>query len=140
MLTRLLLILMFIVSGCATQDKSAGLGGAIGAGGGALVGSIADPGSKGQFRTRNIILGSAIGGMAGLVAGSLAHQELEKKKAESFEKGKQSGSQPAPTPPQLQEPKVESRWVEGRVQGNRYIEGHFEHVIIEPTRWKNQGD
>jgi hypothetical protein len=37
--------------------------------------------------------------------------------------------------PSLKGAKVESRWIEGRAVGNRYIEGHFEHIIIEPARW-----
>ncbi len=44
-------------------------GGGIGATSGAMIGGIADPGRNGEYRTRNIILGSAIGGMAGMIAG-----------------------------------------------------------------------
>lgn len=42
---------------------------------------------------------------------------------------------PAGSMPQLTNPKVESRWVEARTVGNRYIEGHFEYIIAEPLRW-----
>ena len=38
----------------------------------------------------------------------------------------------------VRDAKVESRWIEGRVVGNRYIEGHFEYIITEPTRWNAQ--
>jgi hypothetical protein len=44
------------VVGCATQNKSAGLGGLIGATGGAALGGIADPGKNGEYRTRNVIV------------------------------------------------------------------------------------
>lgn len=128
---------LLMVSSCATQNKSVGLGAALGGGTGALVGSIADPGSKGQYRTRNIILGSAIGAMAGAVAGNVVHEESEKKRKEAFLKGQASRPQMEGAPPSLTTPKVETKWIEGRAIGNRYIEGHFEYVIVEPVRWES---
>lgn len=124
------------LSACATQNKSVGLGAALGGGTGALVGSIADPGKNGKYRTRNIILGTAIGSMAGAVTGSAIHDETERKKKEAFLKGQASSPQLQGAPPNLSVPKVETRWIEGRVVGNRYIEGHFEYIIIEPARWE----
>ncbi len=128
--------LALAMTGCATQNKSAGLGGLIGAGAGAVLGGIADPGRNGEYRTRNVIVGSALGGMAGLVAGSVIHDEMESQKKEAFLKGRASAPQVTTgAVPSLKSPKVESRWIEGRVVGNRYIEGHFEYVITEPARW-----
>jgi hypothetical protein len=125
-----------LVSGCATQEKSVGLGGGIGLASGATLGAIADPGKNGELRTRNIIIGSALGGMAGLVTGSLIHSNAEKAKKEAFLQGQKTGAAPVSgAMPGLSTPKVETHWIEGKVQGNRYIEGHFEYVIIEPARW-----
>lgn len=71
-----------------------------------------------------------------MVTGSLVHSSQEKAKKEAFLKGQQAGQAPTPGEmPGLSQPKVETHWVEGRVQGNRYIEGHFEYVIVEPVRW-----
>lgn len=28
-----------------------------------------------------------------------------------------------------------ARWIEGKVIGNRYIDCHFEYIIIEPAHW-----
>jgi len=123
------------IAGCATQNKSVGLGAALGGGTGALVGSIADPGRRGENRTRNVILGSAVGAMVGAVAGGILHDDSEKKKKEAFLKGQASAPTPDGSPPSLSAPRVETKWIEGRVQGNRYIEGHFEYIIIEPARW-----
>lgn len=39
------------------------------------------------------------------------------------------------TPPELKDAKVESRWIEGRAAGNKYIEGHFEYIIVETSKW-----
>ena len=50
------LALAFGMSGCATQSKSLALGGVIGAGTGAVLGGIADPGKDGEYRTRNVII------------------------------------------------------------------------------------
>jgi hypothetical protein len=131
-----LIVCTGFLAACATQNKSVGLGAALGGGTGALVGSIADPGKNGKYRTRNIILGTAIGGMAGAVAGSAIHDETERKKKEAFLKGQASAPLGSGSPPNLSSPKVETRWIEGRAVGNRYIEGHFEYIIIEPARWE----
>jgi len=130
--------LTLLASGCATQSKSIGLGGAIGAGGGAVLGGIADPGKNGEYRTRNVVVGAALGGMAGMVAGSVIHEETDKQKQEAFRRGKAERSKPAGEAPQLKNPKVEARWVEGKVVGNRYVDGHWEYLIVEPARWESE--
>lgn len=116
-----------------------GLGAGVGAGAGALIGGIADPGKNGEYRTRNVIVGAGLGAMAGMVSGSAIYSQQEKAKKEAFLQGAKSGSTPVPgAMPALSQPKVETHWVEGKVQGNRYIEGHFEYVIVEPVRWNVQ--
>ena len=133
------LVAFMLATGCATQNKSAGLGGLIGATGGAALGGIADPGKNGEYRTRNVVVGATIGGMAGLVAGSALHEEIKSREAKAYASGRSSApSQATGAMPSLREAKVESRWIEGRVVGNRYIEGHFEYIITEPTRWDGQ--
>lgn len=128
---------LLLASGCATQGKSAGLGAALGGGTGALIGHIADPGKNGEYRTRNVILGTAVGAMAGSIAGDLSYKELEAQKRDAFIKGKASAPQARDgAMPTLKNPKVESRWVEGRISGNKYIEGHYEYIISEPARWE----
>lgn len=136
-LTFYLIIFMF-TTGCATQGKSVGLGGVIGAGTGAMLGGIVDPGKNGKYRTRNVIIGAAAGGIAGSVAGATIHENTEREKEIAYLKGRESQRaesrpQAAPT---LQEPKVEAVWVESKVLGNRFVEGHFEYIITEPTRWE----
>lgn len=128
-----------MLSGCATQNKSLALGGAIGAGTGAIIGGIADPGKDGQFRTRNVIIGSSFGAIAGMAGGAVIHSNSEDKKKEAYEQGKSEATkklQTSSTMPNLKNPKVEARWIDGKISGNRYIEGHFEYVIMEPARWE----
>lgn len=129
--------LVVLGSGCSTQGRSMGLGGTIGAGSGAILGGIAHPGKKGEFRTRNIVIGAALGGLAGTVAGAAIHSNTEKEKEIAYLRGKeaQRNSHPEGGAPALQQAEVEARWVEGRTVGNRYIDGHYEYVITQPARW-----
>jgi hypothetical protein len=131
----------FAFTGCATTGKSIAAGGAIGAGTGALVGAIADPGANGQYRTRNVFIGAALGGMAGMATGALIGDGIEDKKKEAYEDGRKSAQKsnesqrPAGSPPELKSAKVEARWIEGKVAGNRFVDGHWEYLITEPARW-----
>ncbi len=127
---------VFMISGCATQNKSVGMGAGIGALGGVAIGGIADPGKDGEYRTRNVIIGATLGTMAGAVTGSVLHKRMGEEKAKAYESGKKS---PPPSndnaPPKLTDPKIEARFVEGKAQGNRYIGPHWEYVLVEPARW-----
>jgi hypothetical protein len=131
--------LALAMQGCATTGSSLALGGGIGAGTGALVGAIADPGSNGQLRTRNVLIGTALGGMAGMVGGALLHDNSEEKEKDAYLAGQKSGAnKPAPpsSGPGISQPKVDIQWVDGKVVGNRYIDGHYERIITEPTHWE----
>ena len=130
---------LLLQTGCSTMGKSMGLGGAIGAGTGAALGGIVDPGKNGQYRTRNVIIGAGVGAIAGTLAGASMHENNERDKELAYMKGQeaQRKSSKGQSVPALQQPKVEAIWVESKVVGNRYIEGHFEYIITEPTRWES---
>jgi len=115
-----------------------GLGGVIGAGSGAILGSVIDPNANGKTRTRHVILGSVIGGMAGMLAGNAVHSKIDDEKQTAFALGKKSGSprNSQSSAPGLSGPRVETIWVEGKVMGNRYVEPHYEHIITEQARWE----
>jgi len=132
------LAVLLLQTGCSTMGKSMGLGGAIGAGTGAALGGIVDPGKNGQYRTRNVIIGAGVGAIAGTMAGASLHENNERDKELAYMKGQETErkSSKGSSQPALQQPKVEAIWVESKVVGNRYIEGHFEYVITEPTRWE----
>ena len=130
------LVLAFGLTGCATESKGVGLGAGIGAGAGAIAGGLADPGHDGQYRTRNVIIGTALGGMVGAFAGSEIHKNTEEQKKEAFLRGRASAPpQATGVMPALTQPKVRTEWVEAHTVGNRFVEGHFEYVIEEPSRW-----
>jgi hypothetical protein len=127
---------ILISSGCSSLGKSMGLGAGVGAGTGAILGGIADPGKNGKYRTRNVVIGATLGGLAGMATGSAIHGMKEDERKKGYIAGKHSKSTVAQgLAPNLKDPKVETRWVEGRAVGNKYIEGHFEYIIAEPTRW-----
>jgi len=134
----LILTAFLLQTGCTTLGKSVGLGTAIGAGTGAALGGIVDPGKNGQYRTRNVIIGAGVGAIGGGLAGAAIHESGQRDKELAYLKGKEAErkSSRAKNPPALQQPKVEAVWVESKIVGNRYIEGHFEYVITEPTRWE----
>ncbi len=127
------MIASLLLKGCATPNQTIGLGGVAGAGAGAIAGGLADPGKDGKFRTRNVVIGSALGGMAGMMTGALVNDAFESGKAEGAKKVKSDQAIGAPL---LKDPRVEAHWVDSRVVGNRYIEGHFEYQIIEPAQWE----
>ncbi|MEZ4872627.1 MAG: hypothetical protein R2827_10425 [Bdellovibrionales bacterium] len=127
---------LLLQTGCSSMGKSVGLGSAIGAGTGAALGGIMS--QDGKYRTRNVIVGAGVGAVAGGFAGSAIYGSNERDKELAFLKGKEAErkSSKGQATPALQQPKVEAVWVESKVVGNRYIEGHFEYVITEPTRWE----
>ena len=123
-----------IVSGCATESKSVGAGAGIGALGGAAIGGIVDPGKNGEYRTRNVLVGATLGAIVGAVSGSALYSKMELAKKEASQ-GKSTPTIASGTPPKLSDPKVEAKWVDGRAQGNRWIDGHWEYQITEPARF-----
>ncbi|MCB9093501.1 MAG: hypothetical protein H6621_00410 [Halobacteriovoraceae bacterium] len=125
-------------TGCSSLGKSLGFGTAVGAGTGAILGGIIDPSKKGKYRTRNVIIGAGVGALAGGLTSAAIYESNEKDKKIAYLRGKeaQRKSIQSKAPPALQQPKVEAIWVESKIAGNRYIEGHFEYIITEPTRWE----
>jgi outer membrane lipoprotein SlyB len=127
-----------MMSSCASKEKSVGLGSSLGAGMGAALGGIMNPGKHGQYRTRNVIVGATVGAIAGGFTGSSLHDQKEQEKEIALLKSQKQTTSRAPAVPELQQPKVEAYWVESKVVGNKWVEGHYEYVISEPTRWAAQ--
>lgn len=132
-----LILMTFLMGGCASRGKSIGLGTSLGAGMGAALGGIVDPGKKGQYRTRNVIVGATVGAIAGGFTGNTLYDQKEQEKEISLLKNRDKDEGNSPKPPALTEPKVEAHWVESKAVGNRWVEGHYEYVITEPTRWSS---
>lgn len=129
---------VFLNFGCATAFKSKSLGAGIGATTGAIAGGLANPGQDGEYRTRNVIIGSAFGGMLGTVVGNEIFKSNESSKHDEMQKTKDAKQNHLPgQTPTLTEPKIRSEWIENHITGNRYIEGHFEYIIEENSKWES---
>ncbi len=133
-----LVIFVSLTSGCASHKQSVGLGGIFGAGAGAAIGGIIDPSKKGKYRTRNVLIGAGAGAIIGSATGSALYSNQEREKELSYLKGKSDANKnkSQTAMPQLQAPKVDAVWVDSKVMGNRFVEGHYEYIITEPTRWE----
>jgi hypothetical protein len=142
---RLLALALTITNaGCATLAGSLGTAAGTGALLGAGAGLIQYPGKKGEYRLKNILVGSAIGALVGTGAGFLGHEYFKTKEEEAYTRGKESNQQSPkdlnqfPTTddqPTLLPPKTEAHWIPDQVRGNTFIPGHFEYIITQGARW-----
>ena len=142
-ITGTLLIIMSL-SGCASAGKSIGAGATSGSVLGAGVGALADPGNSGNNRIRNVLIGTAVGGVVGAGAGYATNQLVKNEKDESYQKGKadtqkdlsdhiaSSGN----NTPKLLPPRTEAKWIPDQVRGATFIPGHLEYIILESARWE----
>lgn len=136
--------LILINTGCATLAGSLGAAAGTGAILGAGAGLLQYPGRKGEYRLKNILVGSALGALTGGGIGYLEHNYFKTKEEEAYERGKED-AQPKPKEvssnsesmgqPQLLPPKTESHWIPDQIRGNTFIPGHFEYVIIQGAHW-----
>jgi len=139
----LLTPLCLLFDGCASMKQAALLGAGIGAGAGAGVGLLAPPGRRGQNRARNVIIGSALGGLLGVGAGVLTQSLEENAQKDGYQKGIQDSKRDEDVQPSnghnpvLIPPRIQSRFVDDQVRGNTFIPAHLEFQITEPARWKN---
>lgn len=136
------LTLLFLLSGCATVEKSTLLGGVIGSVVGGSIGSLASQNGDSQQRTTGLLVGAAAGGALGALIGNQSYKEQEKKKLEAnmnygapnlemFGSGSDKDKGPKLRPAQ-----VRVRYVEDQVKDGVFVPAHFEYEIAEPARWE----
>lgn len=124
-----LIVISMTLSGCATMKDSALLGAGIGATSGALLGSAV--GSNNGNQSQSTLVGAAIGAGTGALLGYLAHIGKEKKKQVSTSSQPKSDS----NEPSLTSPIVRRIFVPSRIEGKKFIEGHYEFVIERESVW-----
>lgn len=127
----LFLVLTSFVTGCASMKESLITGVSIGAVGGAALGNSQGTGRDREKSTRN---GAMIGALLGAGISYLAHQD----KKEKLQKIQQSNLDNKNDIPFLTQPKVKRIWVEDKVNGKRYVKGHWEYVIEEQSSWSQK--
>jgi hypothetical protein len=124
-----LLTSSLLVSCQTSQDSTllgVGIGSLVGAGFGAAAGA-----PKGNERN-GAMTGAAVGAALGGLMGFLDHKERtkDKLKKENF------GYKPGSKEPFLAEPEVERVWVPAKINGDKYVDGHWMYVIRRPSMWR----
>ncbi len=122
------LTLASCVAGCTTTRDSVvlglGVGGILGAGVGAAAGQNSNVPLEGAA------VGLAVGAALGGLMGYFKHKDTEDAKLRSTASGAS-----ASLPPALTQPRIERVWVPARIENNVYVEGHYQFVIEQPSRW-----
>lgn len=121
-----ILILALALSGCASMKDSillgAGTVGAIGTGIGAAAGN----------NVGTALFGLGIGAVVGGSMGYLSYKDKEEKEKQAKSGKKQGDDSKIPS---LTSPEVRRVWVPERVEGSKYIEGHYMYVIERNSVW-----
>lgn len=117
---------LLLLNACATTGQSTLLGATVGGVTGAALGQAHSQNSEGTAT------GAVIGAGLGAVMGFLSH--MGKKKAEVKTEQPKPGSD-EDTFPALTKPKLRSIWVPDKVEGNKYIKGHWIYVIENAGSW-----
>ena len=122
-----LLLLLPMLSGCASIERSTLLGavtaGALGTG----IGLAAEK------SVGSALIGLGIGAIFGGAMGYAAHKEQEAKRGE-FITPLISKDFKEQVPP-ISTPEVRRVWMAPKIESNRYIDGHFIYVIDRPAVW-----
>ncbi len=122
-----LLLVLPLMSGCASIERSTLLGaatfGAVGTG----IGLAAEKSAG------SALIGLGIGALVGGMMGFAAHKEQEAKRGQFVTPliSKDFKEQV----PSISTPEVRRIWIGPKIESNRYIDGHFIYVIDRPAVW-----
>ena len=115
---------------CASVQRSTILGAALG---GVSIGAAGSMIAGDQHRERGVVVGSVIGATLGGVIGYLAYKSKDRNDVE-----KAASLNPlSPNTPLLTSPKVRRVWVPAKIEGEKYIDGHYMFVIEKTSGWSN---
>ncbi|MCB0369034.1 MAG: hypothetical protein KDD45_06160 [Bdellovibrionales bacterium] len=121
-------ILASLLTGCASMKESL----LTGAGAGLVLGAaMGNAQGKGDSRNRSTNNGAIIGALLGAGIGYLGH----KSKLKELEKKGLNAHKTENDVPLLTQPKIKRIWVDDKVQGKRFIKGHWEYTIEEQSVW-----
>ncbi len=122
-----LLLALPMVSGCASIERSTLLGavtvGALGTG----IGLAAEKSAG------SALIGLGIGALVGGAMGFAAHKEQEAKRGQVV--NPLITKEFKDNVPPISTPEVRRVWIPAKVEGNKYIEGHFIFVIDRQAVW-----
>ncbi|MBF0298175.1 MAG: TraV family lipoprotein [Oligoflexia bacterium] len=139
----LLIIPCLLFNSCSTLKQTTSLGAIIGG----ITGALMAPGFVKKDKEKALIIGSLAGLLIGGISGKLIHDQVETREKELKKKilfnlenqdvltpfnkfdGQKQGV------PQVLTPKVERVWVEPKVEGSKFIQGHYVYVIVDEAHW-----
>ncbi len=124
----ILLASLSLLSSCATLKSNAFIGGAIGASAGAIGGTII--GSPYHSGTGTLI-GAASGAAVGALIGLLTEPKSNKSESTSTNTTDKMLDDPSFTSPE-----VRRVWVPDKIDGNKYIKGHYMYVLERGVVWR----
>lgn len=119
-----LFIISFLLCSCASVERSTLLGGLIGGSAGAMLGSASGNGSQGT-----LIVGTLGAGIGSLI-GYSAFKSKQAKEQRNVKDNLQDSKSPS-----LTTPKVRRVWVPARIEGDKYMDGHYMYVIEKTSTW-----
>jgi len=115
-----LCLLVPLIGGCATMEKSIAFGSGVGAAAGTGLGLAVEQSAG------SALIGAGIGVIIGGAIGYLKHHHDERDAPPSL-------AAQGDRIPTVKAPEVRRIWVPERIEGNRYIEGHYLFVIEKPS-------
>jgi hypothetical protein len=124
-----ILLLSISLISCATMRDSILTGAAVGGATGALVGNAA--GQNTGEAEKGTLTGAAIGIAVGGLVGYLSHKGKEKKE-QSKVSSEPNGDADIPF---LRAPSVRRYWQPDKIDGRKFIKGHFVYEIEENSTW-----
>ena len=123
-----LIIISITLSACASMQKSTILGAVIGSTVGGLLGNTA---GNHDNRGQSTLIGASLGAGLGGLIGYSSYQEKEKKDQQAVLKDNPLNLKA----PSLTSPKVRRVWVPSKIEGDKYIDGHYMYVIEKTSTW-----
>lgn len=122
-----LTLCLLALSGCASMERSVLLGAAAGGAMGTGVGLGVEKSAG------SALIGLGIGAIVGGVMGFGAHSAEENKRAQWLTPA--ASKEFKDKVPGMSTPEVRRVWVPEKIEGNKYIEGHYIYVIDRGAVW-----
>ncbi len=119
----LIVSLPFLIAQCSSLPKTMALSGAVGGASGLGIGAATGLNTRGQ------ILTTSLGAIAGALVGYLIPYGKPKAMKHTPHIPREPG------PPILTDAETESVWIPDRIEGSRYIQGHWTYEIKTPPVW-----
>lgn len=127
----LVIVLSFLLSSCSTMKRNTFIGASLGATAGSIGGTVIGAPNN---PVPGALVGTATGAAIGALIGFLTEPKTSKQVDVSVAGSKSSDLDS----PSVMSPEVRRLWVPDKIEGNKYIKGHYMYVIERGTVWTMQ--